>query len=199
MTHYPHSREGTLPMLFRDDDLAKLEAVRGMVDPMSDTEVYGIAPDVHLTINYKEARVPTIDANRLFMQQDRITPLVSFIAEVKAIHDKFEEVKAVLRWLNCNATPGAIRYYWPTILELCPNSPAFADLQNVPTRYHNPPGIHNWLQSIRDAAATVAGSLLLPSDAAPRLKKQMWLTFASTTVHLGSEILYITDQMTYYL
>lgn len=199
MTRYTQSREETLPMLFRDDDLAKLEAVLGMVDPSMNQEGYIVQPDVILTVSYAGAKVPTIERGRLYLQPDRIAPLLSYIAEVKAIHDKFEEVKAVLRWFNRNATPGAIRYYWPTALELCRKAPAFDALQEVPTRYHNPPKISSWLQPIKDAAATVAGSLLLPGDARPRIRDKMWLTFATTTVHLANEVFYATDQMVYYL
>lgn len=199
MTKYGHSREKTLPMLFRDDDLAKLEAVLGMVDTSSQIELYKIIPDVFLSISYADAKVPTIEPDRLYLQPDRLAPLLSYIAEVKAIHDKFEEVKAVLRWFNRNATPGAIRYYWPTALELCPKAPAFDALQDVPTRYHNPPKVSSWLQPIKDAAATVAGSLLLPGDAHPRIRDKMWLTFTSVTVHLANEVFYATDQMVYYL
>lgn len=203
MTRYIPSREETLPMLFRDDDLAKLAAVRGMVDPMCNIGRYTINPGVVLDIKFTDAKVPTIELGRLYLLAPLAlpprAPLLSYIAEVKAIHDKFEEVKAVLRWFNREATPGAIRYYWPTALELCPEAPAFAALQEVPTRYHNPPKISSWLQPIRDAAATVAGSLLLPVDARPRIRDKMWLTFAPTTVHLANEVFYTTDQMVYFI
>jgi len=199
MTTYEFTREATLPMLFRDDDLEKLRQVRGMVTPMSTIQAYDLGPNVTLGINYDGALVPTVTRERLAIYPERVLPLAAYIAEVKAIHEKFEEVKAVLRWLNRNATPGAIRYYWPTALQLCPHSTAFRDLQQVPTRYDVPRGISDWLPSIRDAAVTVAGSLLLPNTATPRIRNTMWLNFGPYRIHPSLENAYTTDAMTYYI
>lgn len=201
MTKYECTRERTLPMLFRDDDLAKLRQVLGMVDTRSDSKDYTIQPNVSLTIDYKGAMVPAIEADRLYLQADRITPLLSYIAAVKAVHDRFEEVKGVLRWLNRKATPAAIRYYWPSAMKLVPKSPIWADLQEVPSRYTTPDNISDWLQSLKDAAATVAGSLLLPDTAKANPVSQMKLTFASIKVDLGGigNSHYSTDVMTYHI
>lgn len=199
MTSYGRTREQTLPMLFRDDDLDKLKAVRGMVKTSGDTRGYQIQPSVTLFIDYEEALLPAIEAGRLYIQPDRVGPLLTYIAEVKAIHDRFEEVKGVLRYLNRNATPGAIRYYWPAALKLCPNTTAFADLVEVPSRYTIPPKIGDWMQSLKDAAATVTGSLMLPQTATPRTRNTMWLTFSSARVRLTLDANYLTDQMTYFI
>lgn len=199
MTHYGRTREQTLPMLFRDDDLDKLKQVRGMVKTASDTRSYQIQPNVTLNIDYEGALVPAIEGARLYMQPNRVGPLLTYIAEVKAIHDRFEEVKAVLRYLNRQATPGAIRYYWPSALKLCPNTTAFADLVEVPSRYTIPPKIGDWMQCLKDAATTVTGSLMLPATAKARTRDKMWLTFPSTTVRLTLDARYDTDHMHYFI
>lgn len=200
MAHYNHTREHTLPMLFRDEDLAKLEAVRGMVDCLSSAEHYVIHPDTLLGISYLEAKVPTIAPRTLEMQPGRLAPLQAFVAEAEAIYLKFEEVKAVLKWLNRNATPGAIRYFFPTAMKLCPDSPIWRDLQEVPDRYNTPAGITSWLQAIKNAANTMAAAALLPSDAQARVRKQMWLTFTRRGVALNVDGLhYSTDAITFNL
>jgi hypothetical protein len=199
MAEYRGTRESTLPMLFRDDTLDKLKQVRGMVEPSKHIATYQVDNATSLTIDFRDAMMPTIRPEMLFKQEDRIGPLLEYIAQVKAVHDQFEEVKAVLRWLNRNATPGAIRYYFPTIMKLCPRSPAFADLQKVPSRYSTPPGLGFWNQSLKNAATAVAGSLMLPSQAAPRPRGLMWLTFNCSDVHLSGDTKYTTDQMIYNL
>ena len=122
-----------------------------------------------------------------------------FIEDVAAIHFQFEEVKGVLRWLNRNATPGAIRFYFPSVLKLCPTSLAFADLQHVPARYSNPQHIGSWIEPIKTAAATVAGSALLPTGVEPRPRSKMRLTFPMTTVNPDVNAAYRTDQIIYHI
>lgn len=199
MASYQPTREATLSMLFRDDDIAKLKAVRGMVETANTVKSYTIVDGVDLSINFRDALVPAIEEDVMCMHPERIAPLLTFIAEVRAVHDRFEEVKGVLRWMNRNATPGAIRYYWPTAMKLCPQSRIWEDLQEVPTRYTTPEKIGDWSQSIKDAAATVAGAAMLPSEATPRDRGLMWLTFQSRTVELSARSNYETDMMVYNL
>lgn len=194
---YECKRASTLHMLFRDDDLDKLAAVRGMVKTNSDIKGYPVGSDVTLFIDFAGARWPAIEPSILFLQDDRIEPLYRYIREVRAVHDRFEEAKAVLKWLNRNATPGAIRYYWPTAMKLCKDAPVWRELQGVPQRFTNPEYLGDWIQPLKDAATTVAGSLLLPSDAKPKVRALMWLTFAPQSVHLTLNSQYTTDLITY--
>lgn len=197
MTEYKATREATLKMLFPDDTLAKLSQVRGMVEPNSKIEEYAIA-NAELSINFDGAFVPTITPATMRIHPDRAGPLMSYIASVRAIHRQFEEVKQVLRWLNRNATPGAIRYFWPTALQLCPQATAFTDLSHVPARFSQPPGIGARMQMLKDAATCVVGSLLLPDDATANSRRNMWLTFNSETVRVGeTSETYATDKMIY--
>jgi len=198
MTHWQHTRETTLPMLFDDHVIDKMHAVRGMVDHRSDNIQYPIADGATLTINFDGARLPAIRADML--RADRAVTasgLLAHIAAIRAVHDRFEEVKGVLRWCNKHCTPGAIRYNFPQALKLCPTAPAFKDMDGVPTRHSNPANIGGWLQPIKDAASTLAQSAMLPDDIKPRDKGTMWLTFASKTVHLSVDAHYSTDIMTY--
>lgn len=200
MTEYRHTREATLPMLFSPDTLNKMSQVRDMVRPESYIGTYDIpGTDTLLSINFNEALCPTIAPNMLDLQEHKVGPLIACIQTMQAIHYQFEEIKGVLRWLNRNATLGAIRYNWPTAMKLCPNSP-IKDMEGVPSRYHNPPNIGDWMQMLKDSATTFAGTLLLPDSAVKRNRTIMWLTFPTKTItnDLNSAS-YVTDAITYNL
>lgn len=178
MAEYPHTREATLPMIFSADVLEKMEAVKGMIEPSSIIAHYDVDDgDSSFIINYDGAKVPTVSPKFFKPDPVKAATLLSYIKQVEAIYNRFEEVVTVLTWLNKNATIGAIRYYWPSALQLCPNSPALKEMQHVPTRFTTPPGITDYLQMMKDSAATVAGSLLLPATAKPRPASNMWLYF----------------------
>ncbi len=196
-TSYAPSRQATLGMLFHDTDIAKLSQVRDMVRTAGTTREYEIIGGVKLSIDFEGALVPAIEPSAMKVYPDRVQPLLTFVNEVRAIHDKFEEVKGLLRWMNRNATPGAIRYYWPTALELTPKAPVWNDYRDVPSRFNSPPGISDWMQPIKDAATTVAASLMLPSDITLRQRGKMWLTFKTRKIDLSPESFYNTDEMVY--
>jgi hypothetical protein len=199
MTNYETSLEDTLGMLFDPGTLQKLRAVQGMVTTHNIKQYALDQRGTYLHLDYAGATVPAIDAI-MMNPQISVEPLMTFVSAVKAIHDRFEEAKAVLRWLNRNATPGAIRYYWPSAMKLCPNSPIWADLQSVPSRYDTPAGIAHWTQAIKDSATTVTSALMLPSGTAPKARRgigAMWLRFETTKVHLTGAQEYDTDTMLY--
>lgn len=193
MTSYTIARDDTLRMLFSDNVLMRAAAAKDIIEPMSVLDDYPVAQDVRLYVNFADSRYPTISDKALTPQPDLIQPLLTYVEQVKAIYHSYEQVKAVLRWLNRNATPGAIRYYWPTALTLCPKAPSLLELQHVPSRFTNPLDVGGWLQAFKDTAATMAGSAMLPSEAQPTHRKQMWLTFAQTTVQVGPGTSYRTD------
>lgn len=204
MTTYDRTAEQTLPMLFHDEDLRKLQQVKGLVTPQSHVMGYDLQPKVKLFIKFDDLSVPTVNPDYLHLQPSRLGPMINHIAAVKTVHDQYEEVKGVLRWLNRSATPGAVRFYWPTAMKLCPTSPIWRDLQDVPSRYSVPARLGVWLQALKDAAATVAGAQMLPVSAMARPRNQMWLTFATRNVLLDNTnpdavYDYSTNEMTYNL
>jgi len=179
MVPYSPSREAVLPMLFADDTLIKLQAVRGMVNTTYQWKKYRVAPGVDLSIDFRDALVPTIEPEFLCVQPERASPLLNAIEEIRAIYLQYEKVKHVLRWMNRNATAGAVRHYWPTALQLCRESPALANLTNTPTRFATPRNIGEMLQLIRDTSATMSASAMLPSDAETRAMRALALRFMS--------------------
>ena len=197
---YDVSTMGTLAMLIDDDKMAKLKAVYGMVTAYADRKTYALYPDVDISIVFKDEPIPSVEKEFIQVDPQRFVPLATFIQNIRPIHQKYEEVKAVLKWLNRNATPGAIRYYWPHAMKLCPKSlNNWEDYQEVPSRYSEPDHVADWLQPMRDAATTLVGSLLLPSNAAPKDVTAMKLTFKSTKVKLSGASGYSTDSMDYNL
>lgn len=200
MTEYTMTRDETVCALFSPDVLHRAMAATDLIEPESHVIRYNLDPigPVNLTINYRDAGAyPPIKESAMVLQASSDV-LVAFIEKVRAIHEQFEELKAVLRWLNRNATPGAIRYYFPTVLALCPQSPPIMALQHVPTRYTQPKDINDWMQCIRDASALYAGAQMLPSTAKRRDRESMWLTFTPYEVHRGP-IKFQTDQIIYNL
>lgn len=203
LTEYPLTRKATIEALFTQDVLDRAVAAKKLIEPESytigyDLEEPGAVPaSTELAINYRDSSYPPINEEAMVFQPAS-DKLFAFIAKIRAIHEQFEEFKATLRWLNLNATPGAIRFYFPTILALCPNSPPIAALQHVPTRYSNPENIGNWIPSIKDAAACYANTQLLPSTAKKRDRNEMWLTFRCYSVKRGDAI-FPTDSRIYNL
>lgn len=203
MTEYNTSREATIAMLFADEDINKSRAVRDIVKPDYLQKTYTVAPNVTLSIDYNDAMTVPIMPERLAINPQRIGPLHKVLAEIRVIHEQYEEVKALLRWFNRTATPGAIRFYWPSILKICGNAPAFVDLQGVPSRYQEPPGISDRLQMIRDTATIIAASAMLPSMARPRQRSHLWITFGSYTYtrpdDFAGAVVFLTDSAVYNL
>lgn len=195
LTEYNPTREKTIEMLFTDSQIARSCNARGLVTPSGYCRSYSIH-GATLSIDYNEALCLPIDESAMMMQTNLIPPLLAFIRDVKAIYYQYEEVKACLRWLNRNATAGAVRFYWPTVLKLCPNAPSMAALQGVPSRYAEPHGIGDRLQMLRDTATTMAGAAMLPTDAEVRVRNKMWLTFQARVVEREGYS-FTTDSLTF--
>ena len=194
---YAQTMAQTLPMFIPDDVLDKAAAAKPFIVPHREQETYPILSGVMLCCRFEGSPWITVSKDAMRINPARIQPLLTYIAQVKAVHDTFEEVKAVLKWLNRKATPGAIRYYWPTAMKLCPQSPAWSALPEVPTRFSQPAGIGEWLQPMRDAAATMAGAAFIPADTTVPVRGDMWLTLGATAVHRTPLSSYATDHRTY--
>lgn len=199
-TKYGYTRDETIAMLFDPTDITHAQNARGIVSPQANVVLYRVAEGVDLGIDFAGCPTLAIDAARLSLQPCA-APLIAMVEQVSAIHYRFEEAKAALRWLNRHATPGAIRYYWPSAMQLTKDAPIWRDLQEVPSRYNVPPGIGLILQSLKDAAATVSGALLLP-DTTLTPRDKMWLRFTATTRYRAPADMvssYTTDTVIYNL
>jgi hypothetical protein len=183
MTEYLPSREQTIEMLFPASTIAKAAAANGIVDPISQTVTYPVAGDkVWLNIDYTGAYCAPISSRSMDQQIGAIKPLFDFVHSVSEVYIAYNRAKGVLRWLNRNATAGAIRYYWPPAMKLAPHSACWFGLEDVPSRYHEPRDIGDWLQAIRDSSTTLASAAMIPETVQPRIRNNMWLTFHAAVV-----------------
>lgn len=196
MVEYEHTRDYMVRALFSPDTLERAARARGIISPGYHSASYIVGPTVSLYLNFEGLIWPTIipDATE---HQPTMDALITFVGRARAIYEQFEEMKGVLRWLNRNATLGAVRYYWPTAMSLCPE--AFRDMQHVPSRYSHPPRIGDWMNLLRDTASTYARAQMLPGDAQPRqYEKGMRLTF-STCPLKRENVTIETDQIVFNL
>lgn len=202
MTSFHGSIHSVISLLFDPDTIERAERARGIVKPQTTVIEYDMGHNVALTLDYEASKVPAIQPNNLKLQPGFMSIVDTYINEVRAVHMQYEELKGVVRWLNRNATPGAIRYLFPQAMKLVPDSPIWKDLQAVPSRYSQPDDIAAWTQPIKDAANTFVAVALLPEDAKPRGRdRHMWLTFKPTKVHLDvtdpNKTHYTTDEIVY--
>lgn len=201
MTSFHGSIHSVIPLLFHPDIIERAVNARDIIKPMTNTIEYDMGHDVRLSLDYEGNKVPPIQPQRL-QTQPGFSLIQTYIDAVMAVHMQYEELKGVVRWLNRNATPGAIRYLFPQAMKLVPDSPIWKDLQAVPSRYSQPDDIAAWTQPIKDAANTFVAVALLPEDAKPRGRdRAMWLTFKQRKVHLDvtdpHKMHYMTDEIIY--
>lgn len=189
---YGKSREETLPLLFDHDVLKRAQAARGLIEPATKVMSYpNIWVGATLFIHYDDCHTPPLVSSAVGLQPGSGV-LSQYLADLMRVHLQFEQVKGVIRWLNRNATPGAIRYFFPAAMKLTPKAPIWADLQEVPSRYSVPDGISEWLPILKEAATTVTGALMLPNEADMPSRDKLWVSFATV-----DKDLYKTDAVTY--
>lgn len=174
----PHfTADEIAPMIFRDEDLAALRAVHGKIAFEVGHFQYSLAPHADCTLGLR-FDMPAPARSILHWQNARAAPLFNTVQEARELVIKWNNVKWLLRWFNRNATIGAVRANWPSVLQLCPDSPAVAKLDGSPTRYTNPQGLTPLLPLIRSTATTAATMEMIPHDAGPRQHATAWLIFS---------------------
>lgn len=176
------SRVRLTPMLFPDDKVEKLEAVRGWVDASRDIVGYSLNNHRRLYIDWDGAKMPAPEPCVMAIEPIRAMPLFDTLNTMSLIREKYAAVTHVLRWLNRHVTPAAVRALWPPVLTLCPTSPMCKEYADMPSRWAAPHDAGRYAALLRDTAGTVAATQLLPSDLEPRRKVNAWLTFTQQDV-----------------
>lgn len=190
------SRE-VVPMLFDPDILTRVQNARGLVRPAYSELSYSVWGGIKVGVQYGETNLYLpVEECHVRVQHVLIEPLFEAVKTIHEIFYKYAEVKHMLRWFNRNATPGAVRNYWPAVLSLCPKSPSIE--QEAPQRYMTPDGIGDYLPLIRSTATTVATMQMLPTDIEPNKVSSVWLTCEAGTVTRQS-VGVNTDQVRFYL
>jgi hypothetical protein len=175
-------RRTLMRMLFPDSTVEKLEAVRGMVEPFYTTKPYNLMDDIEVVIDWKDDMIPAPEKRAMVIDPARAEPFLAAVKSMSQIREKYAAVGHVLRWLNRNVTPAAVRALWPPVLTLCPNSPMCKEYADMPARWTAPAEAGGYAALLRETAGTVAGTQLLPSDLEPRERSKTWLTFAQGEV-----------------
>jgi hypothetical protein len=191
---YTPSVDDTIRMLFTPDTIQKAMDAYGIVEALGSVRQYKLAEQATLGVNYDKSLMkclPIKAANMVL--QPSVEPLKAHIDELGAMRAKFAEAKHVVQWLDRYATLGAIRYYFPSVMQLIPQCPAVAQMQSLPSRHKEPDGISALLQPIRDAAATLAAAALLPAEAKIRNNTGLWLTFDAHRLDTNTGLHYTTD------
>ena len=199
MVQYTNSPEETLEMMFDERTLRISREAKDYITPASNTGIYSFPGipgfDGGLHICFEGLYRATISCAQVKLAGARdATPLVAAILEAQRIYDKFQRIKAFLRWGAENATLSAIRYYFPPAVKLDPAK--FREYCDLPTRFKDPPGIEKWLPIIQEALVTMAEIEFLPTDLAPRGGGRMWLHFPETSVthsYGSGEVAYRSD------
>lgn len=170
-----------LNWFFEEETLRRLRLVKDLVPVTQNLQDYVLLPHARMVIDFKELTVPTILPTAYKPDLTKCQPIIAAAEKALEIQSKYARVKHLLRWFNRNATPGAIRAYWPAVLTLCPDSPSMRALMNaVPTRYDTPRGIGVLLPLIRETASTVAAMELIPADIQKRPRNDVWFSLDGT-------------------
>lgn len=199
MLRFDHTFNDVMDWLFDPEVLRIAKESRRVVEPRMDLEYYSLGSwreDTRFTIRYKNSIYNTIRDEVGLIKSDASLPLQAFINEADALWRKFTAVQHCLMWLDANATPGAMRYYWPAIMSLAGDNAVFKDIDG--SRFKEPDGIGPMLPMLRETASTVASALLLSQERVVK-PDNMVLTFDSVAYTHESGVKIKTDTKTYSL
>ena len=143
-----------------------------------------IGGEMSLAIRYKEAGM-FVPGDGYAKPGNGPDPkgIMAACLETLAIRDKFAKVQWVIDWLNLKqVTPGAARYYWPTILSLLPETHAVHKSDGQ--RYREPAGISEVIELMRETSAIVASALILGDVPRPPRHSRVTLVIQSNAFPL---------------
>lgn len=87
-------------------------------------------------------------------------PIIAALSSVIGVHRKFEQVRRVVNWLDENASPGAAKYYFPSICSLLPYEHPVNQL-SVGNSYREPKRpVAEIAADMREAMTTIAMGLI---------------------------------------
>jgi hypothetical protein len=95
--------------------------------------------------------------------------------DIHAVHLSFEKVRRVVNWLGKHATPGAARYYWPTICSLLPTGHAV--FAAAGERYKEPSANAADIVELMRETSGIVASALLCNDTTKRDANIFWVSF----------------------
>jgi hypothetical protein len=178
-----------------DKDVLSLLQIAAAVARDNNTSAKYILDEATVTIVFDRDYPPMLaPAQSQVLPQHPNSPLMQAIDAVRAIHFEFGAVAHVCEWLNYNATPAAIRYYWPTMAALVPGGLDTLP-EGVPHKFTDVPGIADYLPLIKQTAGSVAAALLCPQ--APF--KREGIPFTVNSALAGGNVAYHVAGREYYV
>jgi hypothetical protein len=148
----------------------------------SGTVEYPVCPSVRMLIkNSAWNGVKCLSPDPSFFRAHSCQePLLTYITSVCEIHDQFAVARYVLNWFQRNATAGALRHYWPSVLSLLdPND--HEELGNG-GGFREPNFLGVQLPLIRASAVTIASGLMIRTDPVERELKGLTFKFMDQNI-----------------
>ena len=109
-------KEQLIHWLFKPDAVQKLCAVKGFVNPSSWRYSYLVQIGVNLSLDFQTSSIVT-PMNSAWQPQPEAYPFIETVDKLRGIYHDFMKVMHVMNWMDANATPGAIRQYWPNVCQ----------------------------------------------------------------------------------
>lgn len=175
-------------LMFSEEDRNVARAAKGVVSEPYSLVQYNLQPlgSANLQISYADLPLLPIATYKFEPNLQTHRALVLLAAEARAIAHKYYTVIGLIDWFNLNATAGATRALWPSMMKLLPQANCFRDMMDAPpSRFNEPPRWASLLGAIRDSSATVAAMSLQPDSVKARVYNGLALTLTGgmTTVH----------------
>lgn len=178
-----YTMEDVIHWLVPKDIIAKLRAVNSLLSHASSTLYVStdkVCPDsMLLSMHFEGTGIYAPAPHLLCFDPDTI--VVPHLRAVYAVNLQFRNVRAVVQWFNDKqATFGAVRHYWPSMLSLMPDCTALHEADGI--RFKDIPGISEIVPLMRETQAIVAAGLLCaPLDSGTPSKVTFQVSFASGT------------------
>jgi len=152
---------------------------------MKNFDVDSVAPRVSISIDFEPMKMLAPADHLLQEAGEDAMPLIYCFKHMYEIHREWQQVRDVAKWLDINATAGAMRSIWPCVLALVPDKLPGSLHQCQGQRYREVPGIGEWVERLRSTTYTIASALLLPQlDAAAKIDSsiKVWFNYSRERV-----------------
>jgi hypothetical protein len=179
MTRFDYTVAEVIPWFVKPEYRALLEKAYNLAETPSYVTA-SVPEDCDLHFQFQGIEMLTPSPACMIFDKTLGAPLADFIKEVRAIHADWAVVKYVVNWLDKFATPGAIRYYFPSIMALAPEWDGISE--DTAKRFVDPIGVAKMMPLFRDAASTVASAQLLPAVVPLKNHKGLTLYLDSSVI-----------------
>lgn len=144
-------------------------------DPHYTIKALGSKWRARFSFNSFNMVAPSEDCLKLQFQHPKHAAISAAFNEIAVLKSRFEELKEVVEWLDDHATAAAIKYFFPAMEALIPQSDSAFHRANGINYHAEPQGIALRLPAIRNGASLIASAMLSPkpdSDIVPLITVQ---------------------------